>query len=191
MAIEANTSIKPNIIGLLSAGNEKKVSHENSRFFSPLRLTAIKKIKNKKSQFSLTTKQVLKVSLHKNILWSSHMAAGFLFPSGTFVWFSLQKAKAHNRLYPVLWHLHSYITMALEKKFLLQKNGVSVRQALVLPWYNTEFIIKQMKIEMKDTIWKNVISMQYGTGCMSNLVVTQTSPLKYIIRQALLSASPR
>lgn len=33
--------------------------------------------------------------------------------------------------------------------------------------------------------------MQYGTGCMSNLVVTQTSPLKYIIRQALLSASLR
>lgn len=28
-------------------------------------------------------------------------------------------------------------------------------------------------------------------GCMSNLVVTQTSPLKYIIRQASLSASPR
>lgn len=49
MAIEANTSIKPNIIGLLSAGNEKKVSHENSRFFSLLRLTAIKKIKNKKA----------------------------------------------------------------------------------------------------------------------------------------------
>jgi len=29
MAIEANTSIKLNIIGLLSAGNEEKVSHEN------------------------------------------------------------------------------------------------------------------------------------------------------------------
>ena len=81
--------------------------------------------------------------------------------------------------------------MALEKKFLLQKNGVSVRQTLVLLWYNTEFIIKQMKIEWKDTIRKIVISMQYGTGYMSNLVVTQTSPLKYIIRQALLSASLR
>lgn len=39
MAIEANTSIKPNIIGLLSAGNEEKVSHENSQGFSPLWLT--------------------------------------------------------------------------------------------------------------------------------------------------------
>lgn len=47
-AIEANTSIKPNIIRLLSVGNEEKVSHENSRGFSSLRLTAGKK---KKKQF--------------------------------------------------------------------------------------------------------------------------------------------
>lgn len=40
MATEANTSIKPYIIGLLSAGNEEKVSHENSQGFSPLWLTA-------------------------------------------------------------------------------------------------------------------------------------------------------
>lgn len=43
MAIEANTGIKPNIIGFLSAGNEEKVSHENSQGFSLLRLTAVKK----------------------------------------------------------------------------------------------------------------------------------------------------
>lgn len=45
MAIEANTGIKPNIIGFLSAGNEEKVSHENSQGFSLLRLTAVKKKK--------------------------------------------------------------------------------------------------------------------------------------------------
>lgn len=45
MAIEANTGIKSNIIGFLSAGNEEKVSHENSQGFSLLRLTAVKKKK--------------------------------------------------------------------------------------------------------------------------------------------------
>jgi len=48
MAIEANTGIKPNIIGFLSAGNEEKVSHENSQGFSLLRLTAFKKKKNRR-----------------------------------------------------------------------------------------------------------------------------------------------
>lgn len=50
MAIEANTSIKPNIIGFLSVGNEEKVSHENSQGFSLLRLTAVKKKKIEKEK---------------------------------------------------------------------------------------------------------------------------------------------
>lgn len=48
-----------------------------------------------------------------------------------------------------------------------------------------------MRMEWKATTSKNLIWIQDGTGCMSNLVVTQTSPLKYMIRQASLLASPR
>ena len=189
MAIEANTSIKLNIIGLLSAGNEEKVSHENWRGFSPLRLTAGKKKKG--CCFSLTTDQVLTVSLHKNILWSSHRAAGFLFPLGTFVWFSSQKAEAHNILSPVLWHLHSYVTMASEtsspfKRMACQRDGL-----LFCPRTTQSLSLSRRKWTGKLLFEKNLISMQYGTECTSNLVVTQTSPLKYIIRQAPLSASPR
>lgn len=189
MAIEANTSIKPNIIGLLSAGNEEKVSHENSQGFSPLWLTAGKK--KKIILFSLTTDQVLTVSLHKNILWSSHTAAGFLFPSGTFVWFSSQKAQDHNSLYCVLWHLHSYVTMASETSSCFKRMAYECDRLLFCPHATQSLSLSQWKLNGKLLFEKNLIWMQYGTGCMSNLVVTQTSPLKYIIRQASLSAPPR
>lgn len=95
MAMEANTSINPNIIGLLSARNKEKASHENLQG-GFLHFSWQQKEKNylKRHFFlSLTTDQVLTVPLHKKVLWSSHPAAGFLFPSGTFVWLSHKKQK--------------------------------------------------------------------------------------------------
>lgn len=70
MAIEANTSIKPNIIGLLSAGNEEKVSHENSQGFSPLWLTAGKK--KKKAAFFSVWQQTRYWQCHCTKIFSGH-----------------------------------------------------------------------------------------------------------------------
>lgn len=69
MAIEANTSINPNTIGLLSASNKEKASHENSQGgFLHFRWQKKKKKIKEGIFFSLTTDQVLTVPLHKNIL---------------------------------------------------------------------------------------------------------------------------
>lgn len=192
MAIEANTSIKPNIIGLLSAGNEEKVSHENSQGFSPLWLTAEKK-KKKKAAFFSVWQQTRYWQYHCTKIFSGHhiQLLGSFFHQGHLFDFPHKKAQDHNSLYCVLWHLHSYVTMASETSSCFKRMAYECDRLLFCPHATQSLSLSQWKLNGKLLFEKNLIWMQYGTGCMSNLVVTQTSPLKYIIRQASLSAPPR
>lgn len=138
MAIEANTSIKPNIIGLLSAGNEEKVSHENSQGFSPLWLTVGGK--EKALFFFPVWQQTRYWQCHCTKTFSGHhieLLASFFHWEHLFDFpHKKQKQQKEDSLYPVLWHLHSYITTATETSSRF-KRTVCQCDWLVLPPYNT------------------------------------------------------